>query len=208
MLDRNAEPTDHGEHAVHFEASALAGPLECRARDARRFRDGLPGESQLGPFGVQRPVERLGVEAQDGHRAECSDQPRPRSALSATAARMRAFNASSSIFSPSWKSIARRVPPPRLELKRPDGSASAAPLAKVIFTAFLYASPVQISPSCDHTGTSHFHSSTTSGSACRIKARIRESVSPRQSPSSLIRPSIIRDGDSPFPDPLLLATLL
>jgi len=50
---------------------------------------------------------------------------------------MRAFSAFSSIFSPAWKSIARRVFPSRLELKRPDGSFRAAPLAKVIFTAFL-----------------------------------------------------------------------
>jgi hypothetical protein len=55
----------------------------------------------------------------------------------ATAARMRAFRASSSGSSPSRKSIARRVLPSRLELKRPEGSAREAPLAKVIFTAFL-----------------------------------------------------------------------
>jgi len=36
----------------------------------------------------------------------------------------------------------------------------------------------------------HFHSSTTSGSASRIRARIRASVAPRQSPSDAIRPSI------------------
>src|SRR5215470_190698 len=54
-----------------------------------------------------------------------------------TAARTRAFNAFSSIFSPSWKSMARLVFPSRLELKRPEGSFRAAPLAKVIFTTFL-----------------------------------------------------------------------
>jgi hypothetical protein len=54
-----------------------------------------------------------------------------------TAARMRAFNASSSIFSPSWKSMARLVFPSRLALKRPERSFRAAPLAKVIFTTFL-----------------------------------------------------------------------
>src|SRR5262249_16390013 len=57
--------------------------------------------------------------------------------FSVTPARTRAFNASSFIFSPSWKSIARLVFPSRLELKRPEGSFRAAPLAKVIFTAFL-----------------------------------------------------------------------
>ena len=68
-------------------------------------------------------------------------------------------------------------------------------MAKVIFTAFLYVSPVQTIPSCDQTGTPaipfdgflHFRSSIISGSACLIRVRIRESSSPRQSPGSLIR---------------------
>src|SRR5215470_12579331 len=80
--------------------------------------------------------------------------------FSATATRMSAFNAFSSILSPSWISMARLVLPSRLELKSPEGSANEAPLAKVIFTTFLYVSPVQIIPACDHTGTPlHFHSS-------------------------------------------------
>ena len=57
--------------------------------------------------------------------------------FSVTAARMRALSASSSIVSPSRKSMARLVLPSRLELKRRDGSFKAAPLAKVIFTTFL-----------------------------------------------------------------------
>src|SRR5580698_7067897 len=73
--------------------------------------------------------------------------------FSATAARMSASNAFSSILSPSWKSMARLVLPSRLELKRPEGSSNEAPLAKVTFTTFLYVSPVQIIPACDHTGT-------------------------------------------------------
>src|SRR3979411_1182766 len=112
---------------------------------------------------------------------------------------MSAFNAFSSILSPSWKSMARLVLPSRLELKRPEGSSNEAPLAKVIFTTFLYVSPVQMIPACDHTGTPlHFHSSTTSGSACLMRARTRESVLPLQSPSSLILASISREGDSPL----------
>src|SRR5215471_7630213 len=71
----------------------------------------------------------------------------------ATAARMSACSAFSSILSPSWKSMARRVLPSRLELKRPAGSARDAPLANVNLTTFLYVSPVQMIPSCDHTGT-------------------------------------------------------
>ena len=57
--------------------------------------------------------------------------------FSATAARMSAFNAFSSILSPSWKSMARLVLPSRLELKRPEGSSNEAPLAKVSFTTVL-----------------------------------------------------------------------
>ena len=64
-------------------------------------------------------------------------QRRAREVFSVTAARMSALNDFSSIFSPSRKSIARRVLPSRLELKRRDGSSSAAPLAKVSFTACL-----------------------------------------------------------------------
>src|SRR3954469_15501707 len=104
--------------------------------------------------------------------------------------------------------MARLVLPSRLELNRPDGSSSDAPLAKVIFTTFLYVSPVQMIPSCSHTGTPrHFHSSTTSGSAALTAApagwapwpaaRSRRSVSPRQSPSSSIRASMSSDGDLP-----------
>src|SRR6185312_1225977 len=51
------------------------------------------------------------------------------------------------------------------------------------------------------TGTPrHFHSSIASGSACLMRARIRVSVSPRQSPSSSIFASISREGECPaFP---------
>src|SRR5947209_9897720 len=104
--------------------------------------------------------------------------------------------------------MARLTLPSRLELKRPEGSFREAPLAKVIFTTSLYVSPVQIIPACDHTGTPlHFHSSTTSGSACLIRIRTLARVSPRQSLSSLILASISREGESPpFPsfEPLFL----
>src|SRR6516165_3907529 len=90
--------------------------------------------------------------------------------------------------------MARLTLPSRLELKRPEGSLSEAPLAKVSFTTALYVSPVQLMPAFDHTGTPniefdgflHFTSSTTSGSASWMSPRTRASVSPRQSPSSLI----------------------
>jgi hypothetical protein len=50
---------------------------------------------------------------------------------------VRALRALSSILSPSCKSMARLVLPSRLELNRPEGSFSDAPLAKVIFTTLL-----------------------------------------------------------------------
>src|SRR5919206_4677831 len=84
--------------------------------------------------------------------------------------------------------MARRVLPSRLELNKPAGSFSDAPFANVIFTAVLYVSPVQTMPSCDQTGTPagfvgffHFRSSVISGSASRIRDRIRSRVSARQS---------------------------
>src|SRR5690348_5834482 len=111
---------------------------------------------------------------------------------------MSALNAFSSIASPLWRSMARLMLPSRLELKRSEGSSREAPLAKVNFTTFRYVSPVQMMPACSHTGTPrHFHSSTTSGSACLMRVRIRASVSLRQSFSSLILASISREGASP-----------
>src|SRR5688572_14321004 len=114
--------------------------------------------------------------------------------FSATAAFTSALNATASIFSPSWMSIARRVFPSRLELNSRDGSGRLAPLANVSFTTSLYASPVQTIPPWDHTGTpdgfvglTHLHSSVISGSASRISARMRASVSPRHPPRSRMR---------------------
>src|SRR5438046_106299 len=84
-------------------------------------------------------------------------------------------------------SIALRVLPSRLELKRRDGSGMLAPRANVSFTTFAYVSPVQTIPLCDQTGTPaiafdaflHFRSSVISGSASRISARMRARVSSR-----------------------------
>src|SRR5580765_1474150 len=86
-------------------------------------------------------------------------------------------------------SIALRVLPSKLELKRRDGSGILAPRANVSFTTFVYASPVQTIPWCDQTGTPaiafdgflHFRSSIISGSASRISVRMRARVSWRQS---------------------------
>src|SRR5438552_17820314 len=124
--------------------------------------------------------------------------------LRATAWRTSALNADSSTSSPSWMSIARRTFPSRLELKRRAGSFRDAPLAKVNFTMDLYVSPVQMIPSCDHVGVpgfvgfTHFHSSTTSGSAPLMSSRILLRVSRRQSPSSAILFEISSDADWPW----------
>src|SRR5688572_15338506 len=97
--------------------------------------------------------------------------------LWATAAFTSALNALASTFSPSWMSIALRVLPSKLELKRREGSGILAPRANVSFTTFVYASPVQTIPWCDQTGVPiHFHSSVISGSASRISARMRARV--------------------------------
>src|SRR5919108_3442453 len=96
--------------------------------------------------------------------------------------------------------MARLTLPSRRELKRPEGSSKDAPLKKVSLTTFLYTSPVQIPPWWDQTavpplvGFTHFHSSTTSGSACLMSVRTRERVLPRQSPSSAILASISWEG--------------
>src|SRR5262245_23066946 len=97
-------------------------------------------------------------------------------------------------------SIALRVLPSRLELKRREGSGMLAPRANVSFTTFLYCSPVQTIPWCDQTGTPaiafdgflHFRSSIISGSASRINARIWARITSRQSPSSRIFGSMSR----------------
>src|SRR5437660_12661877 len=102
-------------------------------------------------------------------------------------------------------SIALRVLPSRLELKRRDGSGMLAPRANVSFTTFVYVSPVQTIPLCDQTGTPaiafdgflHFRSSVISGSASRISARMRARVSPRHPPRSRIRWSMSREAGFP-----------
>src|SRR5439155_14377409 len=117
--------------------------------------------------------------------------------FSATAAQISTLNAASSTSSPLCRSMARRVPPSRLALNRPEGSSSAAPLANVSLILSLYVSPVQMRPPCDHVGTPpglegflQLTSSTTAGSASLISLRIRPSASPRQSGIAASRSSI------------------
>jgi GTP-sensing pleiotropic transcriptional regulator CodY len=58
------------------------------------------------------------------------------------------LQAAASTLSPSWRSMARRIFPSRLELNGPEGSFNAAPLANVILTTLLYVSPVGRPFSC------------------------------------------------------------
>src|SRR5919204_102475 len=160
---------------------ARPAALRCRGRPRRR-----------------RCRTCSGTDAQDLAVFEGLDLPE---LLRATAWRTSALKADASTSSPSWMSIARRVFPSRLELNRRAGSFRDAPLAKVSFTTFLYDSPVQMMPSCDHTGVpglvglTHFHSSTTSGSASLMSVRILLRVFPRQSPSSAILFEMSSDAD-------------
>src|SRR2546430_16266174 len=71
-------------------------------------------------------------------------------------------------------------------------------------------------PSCDQTGVpglvglTHFHSSTTSGSASLMTLRILLRVSPRQSPSSAILFEMSSDADWPWlaPDFFMFSSYL
>src|SRR5205085_10498260 len=133
----------------------------------------VEGSSPSRPIPPSQPGSQLGGGLQDWFRV--------------TAARTRVFNASSSISSPSWKSMARLVFPSRLELKRPEGSFRAAPLAEVIFTTLLYVSPVHTIPSWYHVGTPlPFHSPVVSGSGSFTKVPSRLSVLPPPFPHSLV----------------------
>src|SRR5688572_18041485 len=65
-----------------------------------------------------------------------------------------------------------------------------------------------MSPWQDQTGPPHFHSSTIAGSAARMRARSFASISPRQSPSSLIRWSMSLDAAAPLGAALFLAAAM
>ena len=134
----------------------FAGMTKLGEMHARPREIGGP-EWLMGPAGFPPARERAGGGGQGDsikwHSALVADDPPqtlfgflreragPAAARSdmfiATAARMSACNASSSILSPSWRSMARLTLPSRLALKRTEGSSSAAPLAKVSFTAVL-----------------------------------------------------------------------
>src|SRR5438105_5826211 len=113
---------------------------------------------------------------------------------------MSARNAASFTMSASRKSTARTVALSSRVLNTCFGSFNSAPFGNVSRTALLSASPMQMFPSRDQTGTPigrdgffHFTSSTMDASALRITARSRASVVLRQSPGALMMASMARD---------------
>src|SRR5262249_27705297 len=98
-----------------------------------------PGSTKSSPSGA---ISAAHCAAHHGRkwraaRAYCALRALTLDLFRVTAARMSVFSAASSIVSPSRKSMARLVFPSRLALNRREGSFSAAPLAKVIFTTLL-----------------------------------------------------------------------
>ena len=105
--------------------------------------------------------------------------------------------------------LSRRV------LKSLFGFFNRAPLGNVNLTALLSVSAKHSIPSWDHTGTPsgldgffHFTSSMASESACLIKARSRDNVSPRQSPGILILSVYLLNSRLAFHAHLFLLQLL
>ena len=121
------QPGSRGSH-TSLAAHQLADPLD---RHAEERRQGHLRHAQRGESGGGRSQAGLAAHPHSVDQLWAVDLFR------VTAARTSVLNASSSIFSPSWKSMARLVFPSRLALKRPEGSFRAAPLAKVVFTTFL-----------------------------------------------------------------------
>ncbi len=119
------------------------GRWSLAIRRQRRASQVTPGvicpTTGRGPFSTRKSLGFLGEFALESAKAEIplASAGAHFDAFSTTAARMSAWSAFSLILSPSWMSMARRVLPSRLELKRPAGSLSDAPLAKVSFTLSL-----------------------------------------------------------------------
>src|SRR5215472_8941862 len=128
---------------------------------------------------------------------------------------MSARNAASFTMSPSRKSMARTVALSSRVLNTCFGSFNSAPFGNVSRTALLSASPMQMFPSRDHTGTPigrdgffHFTSSTMDASALRTTARSRASVVLRQSPDALMMASMARDAAGSWRGPLVRGVIL
>ena len=126
------------EHALgHVDADNPARRRGARRLASRQPRsaadvdDRVTGADPVGGAKVLVVSAQLGVvEVEAARRGHSAGYYAFRSA----AERTRALKASSSMPSPSWRSMARLVLPSRLELKRPAGSSREAPLAKVSFT--------------------------------------------------------------------------
>src|SRR5438093_12044820 len=85
-------------------------------------------------------------------------------------------------------SIALRVLPSKLELKRRDGTGILAPRANVSFTTFVYASPVQTIPWCERIAAcKEFH---RLGLTCTGPGREGE-MSPFSRPSLVVHSGMV-----------------
>ena len=116
--------------------------LTCGRDDGSTVTDRLPGAVRVHRHAEQVVIDVSGKliedkEAEMRSSWRTSEVTAAQDSFKATASRRRALSAFSLIFSPSWMSMARRVLPSRLELNRPAGSFSEAPLKKVNFTTLL-----------------------------------------------------------------------
>ena len=188
-------PGDRRSRADQRQASTASAPES----DPRHWLS--PAGQALGPAPdgtVHRSARRTMVarrpwtrRAPTGPANSCGDlaQRRALDSFRVTAARTRVFNAFSLIRSPSWKSMARRVLPSRLELKRPEGSFSAAPWRRSSSRRSCRSRRCRECRRATTSGTPrHFHSSTASGSASLTTARSpAEHLAPPVAPPSSFR---------------------
>ena len=141
-------PSNRTDHRGHCQAAREGGSLQ------REDQHLLQEDAHLSHSRCAKKYHRVSRRQLEDHRGFARERGQCRAhyvvakitiraslayslMFSATAARMSALNALSSILSPSWKSMARLTLPSRLELNRPEGSSNEAPLAKVSFTTAL-----------------------------------------------------------------------
>src|SRR5262249_7643760 len=115
VVERDADLSEIGLVVAHTD---VVEPIAVHDGDLRGLRAvselvELASRANRAPQAGEAPAEH--DDSLDAHHLD---------SFSFTAARIRAFNAFSLILSPSWKSMARLVLPARLELNKPDGSAS------------------------------------------------------------------------------------
>ena len=131
-----------GDAEIEQAAAIVAARRRAARRGAGRGAGGRGPRRVPGLGGRADRRDRAGGSARAGRvraarRVTAGDYFDFLALFSSIASRTSALNAAASTSSPSGMSIARRTLPSRLELKRPVGSSSDAPLAKVSLTTFL-----------------------------------------------------------------------